>query len=211
MQILSHRGCWKSIDEKNTITAFERSFSLGFGTETDLRDRNGVLVVSHDIPSGKEITCKELFSTYSKYQNHSTMPLALNVKSDGIQELLSPLLKHFNISNYFVFDMSIPEQVAYSARGFRFFSRQSEYETAPCMVDKAQGVWLDGFEKTWFNESVIASHLEAGLSVCIVSPDLHHRPHLMFWEQLRLWSVVSHPQLLLCTDLPEEAKQFYAK
>lgn len=35
MIILSHRGYWKETHEKNLPIAFERSFSLGFGTETD--------------------------------------------------------------------------------------------------------------------------------------------------------------------------------
>ena len=39
MMILSHRGYWK---EKNLPIAFERSFSLGFGTETDYK---GELVI----------------------------------------------------------------------------------------------------------------------------------------------------------------------
>ena len=56
MIVLSHRGYWKTAVEKNTPTAFKRSFELGFGTETDVRDRNGELVISHDMPNGSEIT-----------------------------------------------------------------------------------------------------------------------------------------------------------
>ena len=49
MIILSHRGYWKDVNEKNQQVSFERSFSLGFGTETDIRDYKGELVISHDI------------------------------------------------------------------------------------------------------------------------------------------------------------------
>lgn len=49
MIVLSHRGYWKNSLEKNKFVAFERSFSMGFGTETDIRDFNGELVISHDI------------------------------------------------------------------------------------------------------------------------------------------------------------------
>ncbi len=38
MIILSHRGYWKEVSEKNKPIAFERSFSLGLGTETYIRD-----------------------------------------------------------------------------------------------------------------------------------------------------------------------------
>lgn len=41
MQILSHRGYWKNIEEKNSLRSFERSFMNLYGLETDLRDRGG--------------------------------------------------------------------------------------------------------------------------------------------------------------------------
>jgi hypothetical protein len=57
MQILSHRRYWKMDSEKNTKIAFERSFSLGFGTETDLmRDFGRKIVISHDMPRGGKMT-----------------------------------------------------------------------------------------------------------------------------------------------------------
>ncbi|EIP3086535.1 hypothetical protein ACTK3A_001677 [Campylobacter jejuni] len=41
MKILSHRGYWKNKQEKNSITAFNRSFLNSYGLETDLRDMGG--------------------------------------------------------------------------------------------------------------------------------------------------------------------------
>jgi len=41
MLVISHRGYWKELAEKNRPIAFERSFALGFGTETDIRDYKG--------------------------------------------------------------------------------------------------------------------------------------------------------------------------
>ena len=38
MEIISHRGYWKNVEEKNSSKAFKNSFDLNFGTETDLRD-----------------------------------------------------------------------------------------------------------------------------------------------------------------------------
>jgi nucleoside-diphosphate-sugar epimerase len=49
MNIISHRGFWLKDEEKNTIQAFERSFEFGFGTETDIRDYKGELVISYDM------------------------------------------------------------------------------------------------------------------------------------------------------------------
>lgn len=41
MLILSHRGLWRHYHEKNSFEAFKKSFSSGFGIETDLRDYRG--------------------------------------------------------------------------------------------------------------------------------------------------------------------------
>ena len=38
MIIISHRGYWKDAAEKNRPVAFARSFDLGYGTETDVRE-----------------------------------------------------------------------------------------------------------------------------------------------------------------------------
>ena len=65
MKILSHRGYWKAPIEKNTREAFVRSFALGFGTETDIRDYMGELVISHDIPRGGEINFDAFLVKYS--------------------------------------------------------------------------------------------------------------------------------------------------
>ena len=62
MEIISHRGYWKSVKEKNTEIAFSRSFALNYGTETDLRDCLGKLVISHDMPNGNEIYFDEFLS-----------------------------------------------------------------------------------------------------------------------------------------------------
>jgi hypothetical protein len=208
INILSHRGYWKSSEEKNLRTAFERSFSLGFGTETDLRDLYKKLVVSHDIPDESAMTGSEFFEIYRQYSSELT--LALNVKSDGLQKILWELLKKFNIENYFVFDMSVPDGLQYIKQGgFNVFTRQSEYEKEPSFYDQAQGVWMDMFVNDWIEEKDIEKHLEKGKKICIVSPDLHKRNHLPFWEKLSKMSVAESKNLMLCTDFPEEAKKLF--
>lgn len=61
MIILSHRGYWLKESEKNSIAAFKRSFSMGFGTETDVRDRDGQLVISHDSANRQCVTLDTFF------------------------------------------------------------------------------------------------------------------------------------------------------
>jgi glycerophosphoryl diester phosphodiesterase len=50
-RILAHRGYWLEPGEKNSLSAFRRAFEGGFGIETDIRDLDGELVVSHDPPT----------------------------------------------------------------------------------------------------------------------------------------------------------------
>ena len=98
MQILSHRGYWKSEKEKNTHGAFERSFSMGFGTETDIRDYKGELVISHDIADEKSVKLEDFFRIYNDF--NKSLPLALNIKADGLQLKLKSLLVEYDIENY---------------------------------------------------------------------------------------------------------------
>jgi len=204
MQILSHRGYWKSPEEKNTEIAFRRSFAMGFGTETDVRDCAGKLLISHDPPKGTEVTLEEMLTYYSDAK--ATFPLALNIKADGLQKPLLDALLGFGVENFFAFDMSVPDALVTARHGLRFFTRQSELETAPALYDKAAGVWVDMFFGDWVDEAAIAPHLLAGKQVCLVSPDLHKRPHLAFWERMASWSCRDDAKLLLCTDHPEEAR-----
>ena len=51
MKIISHRGLWRTVNEQNSLTAFSKSFSHGFGIELDVRDFNNEILISHDMPS----------------------------------------------------------------------------------------------------------------------------------------------------------------
>jgi hypothetical protein len=205
MIILSHRGYWKSAQEKNTPVAFDRSFSLAFGTETDLRDRGGKLVISHD-PAREDALPAEVF--FSAYRQHvQNLPLALNIKSDGLQKLLAAAILEYQIQNYFVFDMSVPDMISYIKTGLRVFTRQSDYEPNPVLYKQSQGVWVDGFNADWVDEATIEKHLKHGKQVCLVSPDLHGRPFDAFWERLARMPVTTSPDVMLCTDHPEQARK----
>ncbi len=207
MKILSHRGYWKSIEEKNTERAFDRSFSLGFGTETDIRDLAGELVVSHDMPQSGALPAKKMLEIHQG--NDSALPLALNIKSDGLQLPLIILIEKYEVEHYFLFDMSIPDALISLKHGLKCFTRQSEYEPDPAFYSQAEGVWLDGFHEEWWDEELVQKHLDRGKKVCMVSPDLHRRPHLPFWEKLASWDARSSSALMICTDLPEAAKELF--
>jgi len=202
MIILSHRGCWTVPDEKNSAVAFKRSFDLGFGTETDIRDSAGCLVISHDIPVGNEIHLVDFLQFYKK-----SLPLALNIKSDGLVVPLKHAMQTAGILDWFVFDMSIPEMRSYLKAGIPVFARMSEVEKDPAWIDEVAGIWLDSFSDIWYDTNLIDKLLNKGLRVCIVSPELHGREHKTFWTELTVLS--RHTGLMLCTDFPEQAKDFF--
>ena len=156
VEIIAHRGFWLKTEEKNTLVAFHRALENGFGIETDIRDFNGDLVVSHDIPNTSCQPLPDLFDLYNKA--HGKYPLALNIKADGLSLLLKKQLSIFNIANYFVFDMSVPETLAYIRLGLAVFTRQSEYELTPSLYQKSEGLWLDEFNSSWINLEIIKEH-----------------------------------------------------
>jgi hypothetical protein len=204
MIIISHRGYWKSAGEKNRPVAFDRSFDLGFGTETDIRDRNGTLVISHDMPSGDEITLDDLLDLLGNRE----LPLAINIKADGLAKSLQQQMTARGVSGWFTFDMTVPELVVQLRLGLPVYTRASEYEQPPPCYDRAIGVWLDAFEGQWYSAPVIEQFLRDGKKVCVVSSELHGRDHLSLWSSLRESGLVDHPDLMLCTDLPEDAVAF---
>lgn len=208
MIILSHRGYWQNPAEKNLEVAFERSFSMGFGTETDVRDLGGELVISHDMPRAGCLTVTRFFELYRSYQQ--PLPLALNIKADGLQAPLAELIQRYGIEHYFVFDMSVPDTIGYWKRGLSYFTRHSEYEPHPPLYEWASGVWVDEFNGHWVNRAALENHLACGKTVCIVSPDLHGRSYEPEWLDYRgMESRLDGPELMLCTDFPEQARAFF--
>ncbi|MDC0415210.1 hypothetical protein OAM25_02550 [Gammaproteobacteria bacterium] len=207
MIIISHRGYWQNVAEQNRPQAFIRSFINGFGIETDIRDYNSELVISHDIPTKKNITVRALFDIYTKYD--TSLPLALNIKSDGLQDQLLSLIKEYNIDNYFLFDMSVPDGIQYIKYNMKVFTRQSEYELSPTYYENAKGIWLDEFHDHWITEEILQKHINQKKIICIVSPELHHRNYQKEWEDYKvIESKLDYNKIIICTDKPEELRDF---
>lgn len=208
MELVAHRGFWLKEEEKNTLSAFERAFRIGYGIETDLRDYRGKLVISHNIATEDCVEAECVFKMYQEY--NSKVLLALNVKSDGIQFLLEPLLKKYNIKNYFLFDMSIPESVVNANRMLRFYTRNSDIEKECVLYNRAMGVWMDFFfEEGWLTEKAIVQHITRGMKVCIVSPELHGFDHTRLWTMLRASDLYRNEFVSLCTDVPDKAQEYF--
>lgn len=204
IEIISHRGYWLADEEKNTVKAFERSFSLGYGTETDLRDYKGEIVISHDIANEKCITFKDFLDIYNK--NSCKGVLALNVKSDGLQEKIKLDLKSSGVDNYFLFDMSVPDLKKSLMADLNCFTRLSDVEMTPSYLEACDGVWIDSMESEWLDASKIKEVLQLNKKLCFVSSELHKREYNQLWELLK--SFKNLRDFVLCTDLPEHASKY---
>lgn len=204
MIILSHRGYWKEPQEKNTRQAFVRSFALGYGTETDVRDCAGKLVIAHDMPRGDEILFEELL----QIMDGRNLPLAINIKADGLGEEIAALLDKYGQTNAFTFDMSIPDMVVQLRLGLPVFTGYSDILPTPVLLEKSQGVWLDCFNSDWYTASLVDELIENGKKVCIVSADLHKRNVSVQWNTLKKCKPHGD-SLMLCTDKPEIATEFF--
>ncbi|MEG2569153.1 MAG: hypothetical protein RSA84_23395, partial [Acinetobacter sp.] len=144
MQILAHRGHWLIPEEKNSRQALHRAFLAGFGVETDVRDYGGVLVVSHDMPGHNAIPLSVVLQDY--VQAGRPGMLAINIKSDGLTDVLQRQLMQYDITRYFCFDMSVPDTFPYLQCGMNAAARLSEYEPEGELSKRAPVLWVDGFQ-----------------------------------------------------------------
>lgn len=203
MQIISHRGYWLNSEEKNSVIAFQRSFKLGFGTETDVRDSHGELVISHDIPKGGELS----FTKFLDLLEGNDLPLGINIKADGLADEINKIMYQRNLTNWFVFDMSTPDMVNCINKNLPVFGRLSEYEPHLPLSDRIKGIWLDSFGPEWWDCELIERWTNCDKKVCIVSPELHKRNPLPVWERLFNYRFSNRKNIMLCTDEPVKAKE----
>jgi hypothetical protein len=215
--IIAHRGWWNAPEEKNTEQAFIKALQAGFGIETDIRDLDGQLVISHDMPTlvSSPMPVARFFELYNQHTaTHAVPPmLALNIKSDGLTALLKQLLDQYNIKQYFVFDMSIPDTLHYIRTGLKTFTRWSDIEPKPLLLEDCQGIWIDAFQTDWvsfpLNPTGISKEALAQKQLCLVSPELHKRSTYKAtwqqWQQQLEAPTLQAETILLCTDFPMAA------
>lgn len=136
--------------------------------------------------------------------------MALNVKADGIQELLKAQLEQYQIRNYFVFDMSVPEMVLYKHKKMDFFTRRSDVEKECVLYKDALGVWIDAFyDDMWGMLDSAKIDLNNGKRIVIVSPELHGRDKSRMWNAIKSIKLYMQEEFYLCTDYPNEAQEVF--
>ncbi len=193
-RIYCHRGYWVSAAEQNTAKALEDATARGFGIETDIRDHQGSIVVSHD-------PVRNTFFGLEKLLIMST-PVALNVKSDGLLSLGHSEIKDvLQTKGSFVFDGSIPEMLRYRHHNLPHALRLSEYESE--IAWEPQYIWLDSFQSDWWIGDETLNRLTDKYFVVVVSPELHGRSSYKVWDIVAEELINGNPNLGICTDFPE--------
>lgn len=203
MHVLAHRGLWGNGIAPNSIQAFVNSRDNGFGIETDVRDWQKVLRIAHDMPDGSEPLFNEILDIF----DGTDLPLAINIKADGLANAIKQAMTQRTIKNWFVFDMSIPDTLAQLGEGNPAFLRRSEYEGDSSLHRLCDGIWLDAFTGIWYDANDL-NYMLGKYHVCVVSEELHDRDPAQQWKLLKAFS--SHPDFLLCTDRPLQARDYFA-
>ncbi len=181
---------------------------MGWGIETDIRDLNGEVVLAHDMPHTGQTRFAEAIDQVSDLASgNGQVSLALNVKADGLATSCASLIAPLS-DRCFFFDMSIPDMVTYLDAGLRVFTRHSDLEPEPALYSEAAGIWLDELRDDWLSANVIDHHVDRGKLVAVVSREIHRRDPLPLWKALIPFRDTS--KLLLCTDLPHQAQEFFA-
>lgn len=209
-RIVAHRGLWNAHTSPNSASALIEALRLGFSIETDLRDYGANLVISHDPPTGQAQTLSELLNVVNTIERSDTQVLALNIKSDGLETLLTSAHYPGIRANHFFFDMSVPTYIRFSRLGLPLACRLSEYEQyeqSSLLRQKSDWVWLDSFHSDWYLDSqLVRELLETENRVCLVSPELHGRPKDAAWDWVLEYQSKG-TNLYVCTDLPFELEE----
>lgn len=163
MMLIAHR--------RNTLDDLLAT-PANYGVEVDIRSFGERLIIHHDpFVEGED------FVTWIDHYRHGT--LILNVKEEGLEQRLLGLMGERGIKDFFFLDQSFPFLVKTAFRGERRCAvRVSEYEridTALTLAGKIDWVWVDCFTCFPLTTEDAARLREAGLKLCLVSPELQQR------------------------------------
>ncbi len=191
MKIYSHRV--------NSVSALAK-MDPKYGVEIDLRTNNGSVILAHD-----PFTEGDLFSDWLKFWRGQS--IILNVKEDGLEDLILQCLNEYGVSDFFFLDQSYPSIRRTINSGLtRVATRVSDYEDLQTALNSGSDwVWLDSFSGNWdyLNEAVPVL-AKNGQKTCLVSPELqrtnssdelHFLQEMILQESLAITSV--------CTKFPE--------
>ena len=203
-RILAHRGLWSKKSDQNTLGALVKALAEGFGLETDLRDYNSKIVISHDIPQELPLTLTDLLTSIGGINISPAQVFGWNIKADGLaNELRATALP----GESFFFDMSFPQELQFRKVNMPVAKRISEYEKFN-VLDVCDRIWLDAFESDWYLDDLdFLLPLIHKARVTIVSSELHGREMSRAWDFFKKYADPDNG-LSICTDHPHELLRY---
>lgn len=164
MILIAHR--------RNTLEQLAAT-PVELGVEVDIRSQGSRLVIHHDPFVADALDFEEWIAAY----RHGT--LILNVKEEGLEDRLLASMAERGLEDFFFLDQSFPFLVRTSRRGERRCAvRVSEFETvetALSLAGKVDWVWVDCFTRFPLDRQQADRLHEAGMKLCLVSPELQGR------------------------------------
>ena len=206
------QGGWSVMPgEKDLASAYYRALEAGMGIVVPVRDHDGQLVISHGPASDGSLSFDEFLAERPIWPGNVPV-MAIQVCSDGLSPLLHRSLSEADGMAPYLFGISVTDLPPYLDGQIPIYVRQSEHEPQPPFYEFAEGIWLDSFERDWFDERLIIQHLRAGKLVTVVSPEINGREQEPMWDmiarlQVKLGDLVT--SLQLCTDNPQAARDYF--
>ena len=167
--ILAHRVNYMNAEIAAT------TFASCDGIEFDVRDSHGGLFVTHDAFSmeGQE------FREFVTFLNPTKFYI-VNIKCEGIEDVVIETLENVGIRQFFLLDCSIPSIIRLGKKGERrIAARFSEFEsiqTVLCLKPFITWVWIDTFTCLPLSEQILNFFSSHELKTCLVSPELQKQP-----------------------------------
>ena len=161
---------------------------------------NGEIILQHD-----PLEDGDKFVDWITHFNHQL--LVLNVKEEGLEAKLIPILKNYNVDSFFFLDQSFPSLYKMSQSSPQLVSiRASDFEPISSSILLKPGwVWLDSHSGNW--EYLIESMhrlKETKIKTCLVSPELQRQDSS---EELVKLKTMLKEKLLefdaVCTKFPD--------
>ena len=195
-KIYAHRGFWDSEFEQNTLLAFESASHNGFSVETDFREHNGSIVISHDLV--EEDTHPLEFNDYLNLGIRT----AINIKSDGLSGIFDKSRNFLETTDSWIFDCSIPEMLKYKELGIKHALRISEFEKELPWISPV--LWFDCFISDWYVDRVDLIEKFPNCEIVLVSPEIHGRDFRGAWDYFQKILKSDFSNVSICTDYPDK-------
>ena len=141
--------------------------SVEFGVEADLRSEDKKIYLHHD-PFKKG----ESFEKWIKYYRHKI--LILNVKEEGLEDMIIKILKKNKIKNFFFHDQTFSTLLKnmFKTRVSIRFSEYEDLKKKNYLFKKIRWLWLDNFNHIELSKKLYTYLKNKKVKICMVSPEL---------------------------------------